>query len=139
MTERPPIFVHRRGTFLAPWAPVDEKSLAEFPTSTKLRARLTQPRNEGRLRLYFALLDLVRENMDSPPPRETLHEGVKLRLGLTTPVRFKGGEIVDVPRSIAFDAMPEEEFALFFEDFKKLVRANPAMEKAALEMLGGDL
>lgn len=136
MTERPPLFVHRRGNFLQPWAPVDEGTLAEYPTATRLRAVLTQPRNLGRLRLYFSLLDLVRHNMDNPPPRETLHDGIKLRLGLTTPVKFATGEIVDVPKSIAFDSMPEEEFAQFFEAFKLLIRASPAMERAAREMLG---
>lgn len=139
MTENAPIFVHRRGSFLAPWAPLDEESIAAFPAGAKLRARLTQPRSVGRHRLYWALLELVRENMDHPPSRETMHEAVKMRLGLTTPVRFRSGETVDVPRSIAFDAMSEGEFAVFLETFKALIRSNPALEKAAHEMLGEPL
>ena len=139
MSESPPLFVHRRGSFLAPWSPLDEASIAAFPLSKRLRARLTQPRNEGRLRLYFALIDLVRSNMDNPPLRQTMHDGVKIRLGLTTPVRFADGTVREVPRSVAFDAMPEEDFREFFEAFKALIHSSPAMEKAATEMLGGEL
>jgi hypothetical protein len=139
VSEKPPLYIHRRGTFLAPWAPLDELAIAELPPGAKLRAKITQPRNAGRLRLYWSLLSLVAENMEHPPPRETMHAAIKMRLGLTTPVRFKNGETVDVPRSIAFDAMTEAEFAGFFDSFRALVRSNPQMEKAAREMLGEDV
>ena len=138
MAERPAILMQRRGSFLAPMSPLDEAAVAELPAAKALRVRITQPRNVGRFRLYWALLTIVHDNMDRPPPLETLHEAVKLRLGLSTPVRFKSGDVVEVPRSIAFDAMEETEFTTFFESFKDLIHASPAMEKAASELLGSD-
>jgi hypothetical protein len=136
MAEAAPILMRRVGASLRALAPIDEALLLEFPTAKNLRVRITQPRNVGRLRLYFALLRLIADNLDNPPPLETLHLGIKMRLGLTTPVRFAGGKVVDVPRSVAFDAMPEDEFAAFFEAFRDLIRSNPQMERAAQEMLG---
>jgi hypothetical protein len=139
VTEKPTILVQRRGSFLQPWSPLDEDLLGEFPQAKKLKAVLTQPRSVGRLRLYWALIALVRSNMDSPPTREALHDGVKIRLGLTSPIKFATGEIVDVPRSVAFDKMDEDEFASFFDRFKDLIHASPAMVRAAEQMLGEPL
>lgn len=143
MNERAPLLMHRRGASLIPHGPMDAEALLGFDAGKPLRVRITQPRNIGRHRLYWAMVQLIRENMDKPPPADTLHEAIKVMLGLTQTVRLKDGTVVTLPGSIAFDTMDEPGFRSFLEDFKTLVRERiiPGMgkrefETAALEMMG---
>lgn len=141
--EKPPIWMHRRGHMLVPRAPMDEAALDGFDAGKPLRVEIKQARNSGRHRLYWAMLALIRENLAAPIAVETLHEAIKLKLGLTIVVPMKSGPVV-VPGSIAFDRMAEPQFRAFLEDFKELVRLEiipgvnkAAFERQALEMLGG--
>ena len=143
MTERPDLYMFRRGNFLFPCGPLDSEGLERFPKGSRLKVKITQPRSIGLHRLYWAALQLVRDNMDDPPSLDALHAAVKVRLGYVTPIKFKSGEVVQIPGSIAFDQMDEAEFRQFFERFKDLVRTKlipgigkQAFEAAALEMLG---
>lgn len=143
MSERAPILMHRRGRTLICHGPMDESALEGFDAGKPLRVRITQPRNIGRHRLYWAMVALIRDNMDNPPPQETLHDAFKVMLGLTQTVRLKGGETVTLPGSTAFDNMDEPAFREFLESFWTLVRTRiiPGLgraefERAALEMMG---
>ena len=141
-SERPPILMHRRGHMLVPHAPLDEAALDGFDATATLRVEIRQARNVKRHRLYWAMLALIRDNMDAPVAVETLHEAVKVMLGLTITVQLKSGPIV-IPGSIAFHTMKEPAFRKFLEDFKQLVTTRiipginkAAFERQALEMLG---
>lgn len=143
MSDDPPILMKRLFDKLVPASALDADHLRDFPVGKSLRVRITMPRNVGRLRLYWAVLKLVHENMDSPPPIKRLHEAIKVRLGYTETIRFKGAAPVVIPASIAFDKMSEPEFAKFFDRFKDFVTTvvipgldKPALEAEALEMLG---
>lgn len=140
--ERPPIWMHRRGHMLVPRAPMDEAAIEGFDLGKPLRVEIRQARNGKRHRLYWAMLALIRENLDAPIAVETLHEAIKVKLGLTITVPMKSGAVV-IPGSIAFDRMSEPQFRTFLDDFVRLVRAeiipgisNTAFERQALEMLG---
>lgn len=143
MTERPDIYMVRRGGFLAPLAPMDADALERFPRSTRLKVKITQPRNVGRHRLYWAALQLVRDNMDDPPSLDALHAAVKIKLGYVKPIRFRNGETVMIPDSVAFDAMDEATHREFFDRFAAFVRESlipglnsKAFEEEARAMLG---
>lgn len=131
--ERAPILMARRGSLLAPLAPLDAEQLERFPSGATLKVKITQPRNVGRHRLYWAALQLVRDNMDDPPPLEHLHEAVKVRLGYVTTIRFRSGETAQIPGSVAFDKMTEAEHREFFDRFADFVRTAiiPGLNKAA--------
>jgi hypothetical protein len=131
--ERAPILMARRGPFLAPLAPLDAEQLERFPAGAALKVKITQPRNVGRHRLYWAALQLVRDNMDEPPPLDHLHEAVKVRLGYVRTIRFSNGETARIPDSIAFDKMTEAEHREFFDRFADFVRTTiiPGLNKAA--------
>lgn len=140
--ERPPILMFRRGTFLMPVSPADCAYVQDYPAGKQLRVRITQPRNVKANRLYWAMLQLVRDNLDNPPSIESLHAAVKMRLGYTVPIKTRLG-IIEVPGSIAFDKMDEATFRDFLERFKDFIRAevipglhSDAFEREALEMLG---
>ena len=134
-----PIVMYRRGTFLAPHSPFDCELVEAYPVEVPLKVTISQPRNIGRLRLYFALLGVVIDNMDDPPTKDKLHEAIKIRLGRCTTVKFKDGRTVEIADSVAFDKMSEVDFQDFLRDFKALMRINPAMERAATEKLGKPL
>lgn len=143
MSDDRPIIMRRQFDRLTPATDMDADALRAFPMNKGLRVRVTQARNVGRLRLYWALLHKVHENMPSPPPIERLHEAVKVRLGYVETIRFKGAPDAVIPASIAFDKMTETEFVEFLERFKAFLTTvvipglnAPALEAAAREMLG---
>lgn len=143
MTDDAPILMRREFGKLVPKTDLDVAALHEFPMGKALRVRVTQPRNVGRLRLYWALLKKVHENMPNPPPLKTLHNAVKVRMGFATPIRFSDGTEAMVPDSIAFDNMEEPQFVEFFERFKTFLCTvvipglnSEALEREARLMLG---
>jgi hypothetical protein len=143
MSENQPILVHRRGDTLIPHGPMDAEAIRAFDAGQPLRIEIKQPRNVNQMRLYFAMLALIRDNLPEPAPSvETLHAATKVMTGYTLTVHTARGDVV-VPGSIAFNAMSQSEWRTFLDDFMKLVRtriipgmSNPAFEKAAREMMG---
>jgi hypothetical protein len=146
MSDKPPIMVQRRGEFLMPQAPVDGERIRELPAGKALKVTVSQPRRSSpQNRLYWSLLGVVCENLDQPIEPEHLHDWLKLKLGMTTPIRQRNGEIVQVPRSIAFDKMEHGEFTAYFARVKTLIvdqlipgLNSEALEREARAMLGED-
>lgn len=134
MTERAPIIMQRRGAFLVPEAPVDGEALADFPTGKRLKVKITQPRNLGQHRLYWAMLGLVCQNLDQPLSDKALHGWVKLKLGISEVVQQRNGETVLIPGSVAFDKMEQADFAKFFDQAVTLITQQiiPGLGKEAL-------
>lgn len=144
MTEKPPILVIRRGDMLTPAGPADGERIREFPSGKPLRVEVRQPRRSSQQnRLYWSLLGIVCDNLDQPIKPEDLHQWLKMRLHLTTEIRLRSGEIVEVPRSVAFDKMEHAEFTAYFDQVKTLVTTvlipginSEALEREAKAMLG---
>lgn len=144
MSDKPSIMVQRRGDFLIPEAPVDGERIREFAAGKALRIDVRQPRRSNpQLRLYWSMLRLVAENLDQNVKDTDLHEWLKLKLGYVTPIKQRNGEIVEVPRSIAFDKMEQPEFSAYFEAVKALLTGvlipglkSDALEREANAMLG---
>lgn len=144
MSDKPPILVQRRGEFLVPLSPIDGERIRDFPAGKALKIEVRQPRRSNpQLRLYWALLGVVCENLDQDLKPEALHEWLKMRLHLTSEIRLRTGEIVEVPRSVAFDKMPHAEFTAFFGNVKALLVSHiipgvksEVLEREALAMLG---
>lgn len=115
MKEKAPILLRRQGRFLLPVDAVTEAFLERLPQGKTLRARdITQPRSRPRNRLYWALLHLTSDNL-TDVPASSLHEWLKVRLGITVAIPLKNGKTDYVPGSIAFDAMSEEDFAPYLD------------------------
>lgn len=123
-SERPAIEMVRRGAFLTPASPVDAEALESYPQGKRLKVRITQPRNLQQHKLYWAALQLVRDNLDDAPPLDTLHDAIKVKLGYVRTMTFKDGTEAVVPLSIAFDKMDQAEFRGFFEAFVDLVHKS---------------
>ena len=130
--ESAPILLKRAGRFLVPADAMTERFIETLPQGKTLRARdITQPRSRPRMRLYWALVHLVSENL-TDVPSEALHEWLKMRLGIVVAIPLKSGKTDLVPGSIAFDKMPQDEFERFFAGFLKLLneRIFPGMGEA---------
>ncbi len=144
MSDKPPILVMRRGEFLIPCGPIDGERIRDLPAGKPLRIEVRQPkRSNPQIRLYWALLGVVCENLDQNIKPETLHEWLKMRLGMTAEVRLRSGEVQEVPRSVAFDKLEHAEFTAYFDRVKALLVSqiipgvkSEVLEREALAMLG---
>lgn len=135
-SERPPIMVQRRGEFLVPQAPVDGERIRDLPAGKALKVTVSQPRrSSAQNRLYWSLLGVVCENLDQDVRPETLHDWLKLKLGVVEPLILRTGEVVMVPGSIAFDQMEHPTFTSYFDKVKALIIEHliPGLNSAALE------
>jgi len=111
-SETCPIWVERKGAGLWPSMRLDADEIARFPMGEKIEVRLHSGRVPKRLRFYRSFLSRVVAATDCAPNADALHEAVKLNTGFVTPVLIKGYH-VNVPRSVAFDKMTEQEFGEF--------------------------
>ena len=129
------ILMARRGPYLAPWGPMDASAVEVLPRGKPLKVKVTRARSVPQHRLYFAMLNLVADNMDTPVTADALHEWVKLRCGVSVMIPLRSGKIDTVPGSIAFDKMEQPEFQAFFDKAKALIVEHliPGLGGAALE------
>ena len=135
--ERPvAISMRRVGGMLAPFASMDAEAIAELDSGAELLVEITQRRHAGRLRLHWAILKILADNLPIRMSPQTLHGAVKLKLGVSTVVRLPGGDVI-VPGSIAFDSMKEPEFKAFLERFLDLAEEFiPGIDRRRLEHEG---
>ncbi|MGE5566201.1 MAG: hypothetical protein ACM3YN_08605 [Parcubacteria group bacterium] len=144
MTDRPPILMQRRGEFLIPQAPIDGERIRDLPAGKPLRIEVRQPRRSNpQLRLYWAILGLVCDNLDQPLKPEALHEWLKMRLGVVEPIKLRSGAVDMVPGSVAFDKMEHADFTAYMQQAKDLLVRHiipglnsEALEREARAMLG---
>lgn len=102
--------------------PADQDAYAKFRRRLEtmkpgkwLRLEWSSPRNGPHHRKLMALLQLVAENSETYGTVEKALVAVKLTTGhfdlMADP---KTGEIVQIPRSISYDAMEQEDFDVWY-------------------------
>lgn len=103
-----------------------------------LRLEFSSPRNGAHHRKFYALLHLITENSE---PYDTIPKAlvaVKLCVGhFDLMVDPTTGEITRVPRSISYEAMPQEEFDAFYSQAIDAVLQHilPTMNRATADRL----
>lgn len=96
------------------WAKFKRK-LETMKPGTWLRMEWSRPRNGPQHRKMFALLALVAENSETYNTTEKALNAVKLAAAYYDPfIDPRTGEIIPVVKSISYDAMPQEEFEVFY-------------------------
>lgn len=98
-----------------------------------VRIDMSKPRYPRHHRLVMALLQKVLENQEGLLTMSQLLTVVKIKLGYAEPfVDAVAGKTYWVPQSIAFDAMDQTEFEVFWKDLCKLVTRDyfPGMSEA---------
>lgn len=92
-----------------------KRRLETMKPGTWIRMEWASPRHPKHHRKFFALLQLITENSEVYNTVEKALVAVKLCTGhfdlMADP---KTGEIIQIPKSIAFEAMPQEEFDVFY-------------------------
>lgn len=115
-----PIRVVRRGGTLSGAFPMDDEAIRGLPaefTITGIRQRRSLPQ----LRMFWALMQIVAENSEQGLSKEEFAGFFKVQCGLGAPVKSKSGKVTMVPRSIAMDKLPQDEFDRFFNRVLDLV------------------
>jgi hypothetical protein len=80
-----------------------------------LRLEFSSPRNGKHHAKFFALLHLIAENSETWDTPEKALIAVKLCVGHFEPcVHPETGELIQVPKSIAFESMEQEAFEAFY-------------------------
>lgn len=103
-----------------------------------VRVEITKPRYPRHHRLVMAMLQKVLDNQEGLLTMNQLLTVVKIKLGYAEPfVDAVAGKTYWVPQSIAFDAMDQTEFEVFWKDLCKLVARDyfPGMSEAQVAEL----
>lgn len=125
--------------------PADQDAWAKFRRRLEtmkpgkwLRFEWSSPRNGRHHRKLMALLQLVSENSETYETVEKALIAVKLVTGhfdlMADP---KTGEIIQIPRSISYDAMGQEDFDVWYSQAIDGVLQHilPTMDKATADRL----
>ena len=132
-----PIYVIRHGSRLMPHSELDEEAIRALPTEFEIVPKLK--RSSPQLRLYWALMETLAENLEQPVTKEAMSQWFKLRCGLTEEIKMRSGNIVTLPSSVAFDKLPQDQFSAYFDRVKELARSlgySAGMERRVREMVG---
>lgn len=122
-------------------APVDDigaQYLAKIKQGETFLVEIKRARNPRQHRLYWALCGLVADNSDAYSDAEQVSFVFKIATGHTMPVQGHDGKVYWQPRSIAFHAMPQDEFQRFLDRCIDIV-ATRLLPKVTSEELRAEL
>jgi hypothetical protein len=92
-----------------------KRKLETMKPGAWMRFEWSTPRNGPHHRKFMALLSLVAENSEQYNTTEKALNAVKLAAAYYDPfIDPRTGEIVPLVKSISYDAMPQEEFDVFY-------------------------
>lgn len=114
------------------------RKLETMPPGAYMRFEWSTPRNGAHHRKFFALLQLITENSEVYDTADKALVGVKLATGLFEPaVHPLTGEIIQVPKSISFEAMGQEDFEAFYSNAIDAVLQHilPQLDRAKADRL----
>jgi len=109
------VLVRKQFSTLRPVDEAGEEALRKIKNGSLVQVEIKQPRNVQHHRKYWALVSLVAENTDRYPDAETVHEAIKVAVGLRTEITMPDGAKAYVPGSIAFNKMDQGEFNAFYD------------------------
>lgn len=98
-----------------------------------VRMEVSRARNPRRFRLFWALVDICRDNTDTNLSKEAWADFLKI-LGGHVEVAMRRGEKVYLPKSIAFSSMSEADFAEFINRLMDAIRTEviPGLDEGDL-------
>lgn len=98
--------------------PADEdaiEALRKIKRGEVVRVELRRPRSHPQHNLAMAVLKLAFNNQDKYKRFDDLLIEVKLKCGHYREHITTKGKVIYVPKSIAFESMPQDDFNVFFE------------------------
>lgn len=128
---------------LRPVNSIAEDKLKKLKLGDVVAVDVRKPRCLSHHRLYWALCQLVAENMDGHYDAEVVSDVIKIRAGHVLPVKTAKGEVF-LPKSISFAAMDQLQFNEFFDRALRVVVSDilPGLDSDTLRaevesILGG--
>lgn len=128
---------------LRPVNSIASDKMAKLKLGDVVAIDVRKPRCLGHHRMYWALMQIVADNMEGDYSAEVVSDVIKLRTGHVTVVRTKRGEVF-LPKSISFASMDQIAFNEFFDRAIKVVVADiiPGINSDALrqeveQIIGG--
>jgi hypothetical protein len=122
---------------LRPCDEAGEAELRKVANGETIELELRRPRNIRHHRMFFALMSIVWEQLDTEryPTVEDLVAAVKIAAGLRTRIELPSGEVGFIPGSIAFHKMDQSAFSGFYDRVCDLIARHflPGVTSADLK------
>lgn len=143
------VYLCRKGDALWPTDRASQEKLRKLPEGKMVLCRTHTPRNGKHHRLLWSIAQLIADNSEEWPTAELVVDQLKYGTGHVEERRFmvQGGVWITqmTPASIAYEAMPQNEFSEWFEKamdflFTQMMTGlnRPDLEAAVNEYLGVD-
>jgi hypothetical protein len=121
---------------LRPADDAGQEALRKLGNGELVSIEIKKSRNIKHHRMFWALMSIVHENMDSEryPTVEDLTAAVKIAAGLRTRIELPNGDVGFIPGSIAFHKMSQIEFSDFYDRVCDLICKHflPGVDSDAL-------
>lgn len=108
------IFLTKTLNGLAPSDEEAKQAIRRWKVGETLKCSVKKPRDYKNHKRYFALLNLTFENQDRYTSFEHFRKAVQLAAGHVDELVTIEGEVVFLPKSIAYDSLDEMEFCKVF-------------------------
>jgi hypothetical protein len=105
------IFLTRTLNGLLPADEEAKQACKRWKLGETLKCSVRKPRDYTNHKRYFALLNLTFENQDKYTSFEHFRKAVQIAAGHVDELITLEGELVFIPKSIAYDALDEMEFS----------------------------
>lgn len=126
-------FTKTLGGALQPLDAAAQDFIGRLKPGAVVRMEVSRARNPRRFRLFWGLVQICRDNTDTNLSKEAWADYLKILGGHVEVVRRKG-ETIQLPKSIAWGAMPESEFADFINRLMDAIRTEviPGLDEGDL-------
>lgn len=143
------LFMQRQKGVLVPTDEAGMRVMAKIKQGAIVTVEVRQSRNIQHHRLYWALVHKVHENLPEDrarlyPTPGTLHEAIKVSVGLRTEFTMANGQVVFIPGSIAFEKFDQLQFSEFYDRVCTAIAKyfipgidEESLRAEVLEMIGG--
>lgn len=134
MSESRALFVRRIGNALEPADPAALDLIQSVKPGGSLWLRGNRARNPRRHRLFWALVQIIKENTDARQSPDAIADYLKIRGGHVEVFKRPNGEVVEVPKSISFSKCSEGEFKAFIDRLMDVIRTEiiPGLDEGDL-------
>lgn len=107
--------------------------MARLEPGAVVRNDWSRARNPRRFRLFWGLVKICQDNTDTSLSKEAWADYLKILAGHTEVVRRKG-QVIELPKSIAFASMSEADFAEFINRLMHAIRTEviPGLDEGDL-------
>ena len=99
---------------LRPFGDEAEAMLQKWKIGSVVSVEVKQPRNPDHHKKFFALLNLIYSNQEHYKSTDEILDAFKFAVGHTKKIKTRRG-VIEVPLSISFSAMSQDEFAAFYD------------------------